>query len=95
MKERVFHVTDKDNVDSIMEEGIQPQRRGGKTFFMDDPDAAQEYGEIMPTVEDPVVLEAEVSERSLRPDSEEPGDFPAFEKTGGVEPFNVDVADGL
>jgi len=93
MVERVFHVTDRENVDPIKEEGIQPQRDGGKTFFMDDPDAAREYGELMPTVEDPVVFEAEVMEHQLQPDSEEPGDFPAFEKRGGVEPYDVDLFD--
>jgi hypothetical protein len=87
----MFHVTDERNLDSILEEGLRPQRDGGKTFFMDDPEAAEEYGEIMPTIEEPVVLEAEVMEHSLEPDDEEPGDFPAFQKRGGVEPYDVDV----
>ena len=93
MVKNVFHVTDRSNADSILEEGIQPQRDGGKTFFMEDPDSAKEYGEIMPTVEDPVVFEAEVMDHQLAPDSEEPGDFPAYEKRGGVPAYDVDPFD--
>lgn len=91
----MFHVTDRENVEPIMEEGIQPQREGGKTFFMDNPDEAEEYGELMPTIEDPVVFEAEVMEHQLQPDSEEPGDFSAFEKRGGVPSYDVDLFDDL
>jgi hypothetical protein len=89
--ETMFHVTDASNVDSILEDGLQPQRDGGLVFFMDNEDDAREYGEIMPTVEDPVVFEAEVMEHTLRPDSEEPGNYPAYEKTGGVAPHDVEL----
>lgn len=89
--ETMYHVTDATNIDGIKAEGIQPQRVGGKTFFMDNEADAREYGEIMPTIETPVVFKVEVMEHSLAPDSEEPGDYPAFEKVGGVPPHDVEL----
>lgn len=87
----MYHVTDAANVDSIQADGVQPQRAGGLTFFMADETTAREYGALMPGVEDPAIFACEVMEHSLRPDSEEPGDFPAFEKTGGVAAHDVEL----
>jgi hypothetical protein len=89
----MYHVTDAEHADSIQSEGVQPQRPGGKTFYMDSEPAARDYGELMPTISDAVVFEVEVMEHALQPDSEEPGDFPAFEKRGGVAAHNVALLD--
>ena len=87
----MFHVTDESNVDSIQESGLQTPRAGGKVFLMDNADDAREYGELMPAVEEPVVFEVEVMEYTLRPDSEEPGDYPAYEKNGGIAAHDVEL----
>ena len=90
--ETMFHVTDAENADSILESGVQPQRAGGKTFYMDNEADAREYGELMPTISEPVVFAVEVMSHTLSEDSEEPGDYPAFEKVGGVESHCVELA---
>lgn len=88
----MYHATDESNVDSIKQEGLQPQRPGGLVFFMDNKEDAREYGTLMPGIENPVVFQADVQEHALRPDSEEPGDYPAYEKTGGIPAHNVEMA---
>lgn len=70
----MFHVTDEANVDSILDSGLQPQRDGGKVFLMDDAEKAEEYGRLMPVVDNPVVLEVEVLEHKVTHDDEEPGE---------------------
>jgi len=87
----MFHVTDETNIDSIMEEGLQPGV-DGEIYFTDNVEDAEFLGEVYPTIEEPVVLEAEVMECHIREGPGDAGDVDEFVKSSAVMPVDLEVA---
>ncbi len=89
----MFHVTERENVDSIQAEGLLADDAMNKVFLMDDAEKAREYGELMPVIDDPAVLEVEVLEHKVTHDDEEPGEEfreHAFFVRGDVPPHRIE-----
>ena len=87
----MFHVTDETNVDSIMEEGLQPGA-DDEIYFTDNAEGAEFLGEVYPTIEEPVVLKAEVMECHIREGPGDAGNVDEFVKDGAVMPVDLEVA---
>lgn len=89
----MYHVTDESNVDSILEEGLQPNPADSRrlVFFTTTTEEAEHIGEIYDTVEEPVVLEAEVMEHKLMDDPEPHGELDSYAHRGAVPAHDVSV----
>jgi len=89
----MFHVTERENVDSIQSEGLLADDTMNKVFMMDDAEKAHEYGKLMPVIDDPTVLEVKVLEHKLTHDDEEPGEEfreHAFYVRGDISAHRID-----
>lgn len=87
----MFHVTDESNVGSIMEDGLQPGA-DDEIYFTDNSEDAEFLGEVYPTIEEPVVLEAEVMGCHIREGPGDAGDVDEYVKDGAVMPVDLEVA---
>lgn len=87
----MFHVTDESNVDNILEDGLQPGA-DDMIYFTDNAEDAEFLGEAYPTIEEPVVLEAEVMECHIEEGPGDAGDVDEFVKHGAVMPVDLEVA---
>jgi len=87
----MFHVTDKTNVNSIMEEGLQPGA-DDKIYFADNAEDAELLGDAYPTIEEPIVLRAEVMECHIREGPGDAGNVDEYVKDGAVMPVDLEVA---
>jgi len=90
----LYHVTDKTNVNSILKEGLKPRPNDSRrlVFFASCADEASRVGEIYDTIEDPVVLEAEVMEHNVMDDPEPHGDINSYAHRGKVPAHDVRIA---
>jgi len=88
----MYHVTDESNVDSIMTEGIQPGPQG-EIYLTDSANDARMLGDVYPSIEDPVVLAADVMECNIHEGPGDAGDIAEFVKRGPIMPVDVEVQD--
>lgn len=86
----MFHVTDESNVDSILEEGLQPGA-DGEIYFTDNSEDAEFLGDVYSTIEEPVVLEAEVMECHIRGGPGDAVDVDEYVKDDAVMPVDLEV----
>lgn len=86
----MYHVTDAENKDSILENGLKGDRRG-LVFLTSSLDEAKDIGNIYDTIEDRVVFEAEVMENSLREDPDPHGDLDSRAHSGDIMPVDLSV----
>lgn len=70
----LYHVTDDANVDSILEEGLQADRRG-LVFGTTSADEAERVGGVYDHIDDATVLEIEVLQHNVREDPDPHGDI--------------------
>jgi len=91
----LYHVTDVSNVDSILEEGLLPNPSDSRrlVFLTGSAEEAAHIGEIYDTIDDPVVLEAEVMEHKLMDDPEPHGDLESYAHRGEIPAYDIDVVD--
>jgi RNA:NAD 2'-phosphotransferase (TPT1/KptA family) len=87
----MFHVTDESNVESILEDGLQPSG-DGNVYFTDNAEDAEFLGEAYATIDDPVVLEAEIMEKEIYEGPGDAGDIDEYVKFGKVWPVDLKVA---
>ena len=87
----MFHVTDGSNVDSIMAEGLQPGAHG-QIYLTDNKEDAEFLGEVYPTIEEPVVLKAEVMECNIHEGPGDAGEVTEYVKNAAVMPVDLEVA---
>lgn len=87
----MYHVTDADNVGSIMEDGLQPSYDG---LYLTESEAdARFLGDAYPTITDPVVLSVSVMECNVREGPGDAGDVDEYVKNGPVMPVDIEVVD--
>ena len=70
----LYHVTDKQNVDSILSEGLLADNRGF-VFMTTTVKEAERVGDIYDTIDEPVVLAVEVMEHKIESDPDPHGDI--------------------
>lgn len=89
----LYHVTDVANVDSIRENGLQPNPADSDrlVFLTSTVGEAAHIGEIYPTIDEPVVFEAEVMEHKVMDDPEPHGDLDSFAHRGEIPAHDVEV----
>lgn len=89
----LYHVTDESNVESILEEGLLPNPADNRrlVFLTSSVDEAEYIGEIYDTIDDPVVLEAEVMEHKIMDDPEPHGDLDSYAHRGEIPSHDVQV----
>lgn len=94
--ETLYHVTDASNVDSIMAEGLKPNPADSDrlVFLAGSADEAARVGEIYDTIDEAVVLEAEVMEHKIMDDPEPHGDIDSYAHRGSVPAHDVEVIQG-
>jgi len=91
----LYHVTDATNVESIMTDGLKPRATDNRrlVFFTTTEAEAREIGEIYDTIDQPVVIEAEVRSDKCMPDPEPHGDLDSVAHSGPVPSHDLRVVD--